>query len=101
MEFMPLHVVLLVVNPISIMVAFPILTLWWDRPLLAVPGATAAGLIAMEVYYLLTGVPVAAPDIVLRALLMLTACALLWAVNAAAKRVLIARRGEENRPAAA
>lgn len=101
MEFMSLHVVLLVVNPISIMVAFPILTLGWDRPLLAVPGATAAALIAMEAYYLLMGVPVAVPNIGVRVILMLATCALLWAANAAAKRVLIARRGEANRTAQA
>lgn len=101
MEFISLHVVLLVVNPISIMVAFPILTLGWDRPLLAVPVATAAALLAMEAYYLLMGIPVAAPDVVIRVILMLTTCALLWAAHAAAKRVLIARRGEGHRTAEA
>ena len=101
MELMPIHVLILVINPISIMAVFPILSLWWDRPLLAIPGATAAGLGVMEAYYLLVGTPVAAPDILLRGILMAATCALLWALNAAAKRVLIARRGQQQRPVAA
>ena len=92
MEFMPLHVLILVINPISIMAMFPILSLLWDRPLLAIPGATAAGLAAMEIYYLLAGMSVAPPGLLLRALLLLATCVFLWAVNAAAKRALIARR---------
>ena len=101
MDLIPVHVLILIINPISIMVMFPILSVWWDRPLLAIPGATAAGLATMEVYYLLVGIPVAAPDILIRALVTAAAGTVLWALNAAVKRALVARREPDHPTAAA
>ena len=86
------HEVLLVVNPISIIIMFPVLSLLWDRPLIAVPVATVAAVGLTEAYSHLLGASLTGPGPLSRIGLLLITAVALWGVTACVHSLLGGRR---------